>query len=180
MARLKEFYKKEVVPLLMKKFGYRNVMQVPKLEKIVINVGLGEAVQNIKAVDHAVEDIMTITGQRPIVTRAKRPIASFKLKKGMPIGVKVTLRGDRMYEFFDRLVNIAIPRMKDFRGLPTKSFDGRGNYTLGVREQIIFPEINYDKIDKIRGFNVTIVTTAETDEEAKELLKLMGFPFRKD
>ncbi len=180
MARLKEHYKKEVIPLLMKRFGYKNIMEVPKLEKIVLNVGLGEAVQNIKAVDHAVEDIMAITGQRPIVTRAKRPIASFKLRKGMPIGVKVTLRGDRMYEFFDRLVSIAIPRMKDFRGLPNKSFDGRGNYTLGVREQIIFPEVNYDKIDRIRGFNITIVTTAKTDEEARELLKLMGFPFRKD
>ncbi len=180
MARLKEYYKKEVVPLLMKKFGYKNVMQVPKLEKIVINVGLGEAVQNIKAIDYAMQDIMMITGQRPVVTRARKSIASFKLRKGMPIGVKVTLRGDRMYEFFDRLVNIAIPRMKDFRGLPTKSFDGRGNYTLGVKEQIIFPEINYDKIDKIRGMNITICTTAETDEEAKELLALMGFPFRKE
>ncbi len=180
MARLKEYYKKEVVPLLMRKFGYKNVMQVPKLEKIVINMGLGEAVQNIKVIDYAMQDLMAITGQRPVVTRARKSIASFKLRKGMPIGVKVTLRGDRMYEFFDRLISIAIPRMKDFRGLPTKSFDGRGNYTLGIREQIIFPEINYDKIDKIRGMNITICTTAKTDEEAKELLALMGFPFRKD
>lgn len=180
MARLKEYYKKEVVPLLMKKFGYKNIMQVPKLEKIVINMGLGEAVQNIKVIDYAIQDLMAITGQRPVVTRARKSIASFKLRKGMPIGVKVTLRGDRMYEFFDRLISIAIPRMKDFRGLPTKSFDGRGNYTLGIKEQIIFPEINYDKIDKIRGMNITICTTAETDEEAKELLALMGFPFRKD
>ncbi len=180
MARLKEYYRKEVVPLLMKKFGYKNVMQVPKLEKIVINMGLGEAVQNIKVIDYAMQDLMAITGQRPVVTRARKSIASFKLRKGMPIGVKVTLRGDRMYEFFDRLISIAIPRMKDFRGLPTKSFDGRGNYTLGIREQIIFPEINYDKIDKIRGMNITICTTAETDEEAKELLALMGFPFKKD
>lgn len=178
MARLKDKYKKEVVPLLIKEFGYKNVMAVPKLEKIVINMGLGEAIQNIRVLDVASEELALITGQRPVVTRAKKSIAQFKLREGMPIGCKVTLRGDRMYEFFDRLVNVALPRVRDFRGVSPKSFDGRGNYALGLREQIIFPEIRYDKVDKIRGMNIVIGTTAETDEEAKALLKYLGMPFR--
>jgi large subunit ribosomal protein L5 len=175
---LREKYEKEVVPQLMKRFGYKNVMQTPKLDRIVINMGLGEAIQNIKILDSAVEEISLITGQKPVVTKARKSIAQFKLRKGMPIGCMVTLRRDRMYEFFDRLVNIALPRVRDFRGVSGRSFDGRGNYALGVREQLIFPEIDYDKIDKVKGMNIIIVTTAKTDEEGKELLRLLGVPFR--
>ncbi len=178
MTRLKEIYIKEVVPQMMKKFGYRNIVEVPKLEKITLNMGLGEAIQNIKIIDAAVEELSLIAGQRAVVTKAKRSIAAFKLREGMPIGVMVTLRRDRMYEFFDKLVNVALPRVRDFRGVSPKAFDGRGNYTLGIREQIIFPEINFDKIDKVKGLNVSIVTTAKTDEEGKELLQLLGMPFR--
>jgi large subunit ribosomal protein L5 len=175
---LKEKYEKEIVPQLMKRFGYKNIMQAPKLEKIIINMGLGEAIQNIKILDSAVEEIGLITGQRPIVTKARKSIAQFKLRKGMPIGCMVTLRRDRMFEFFNRLVNIALPRVRDFKGVSGKAFDGRGNYSLGLREQLIFPEISYDKIDKVKGMNIIIVTTAETDEEGKELLRLLGMPFR--
>ncbi len=178
MTRLKDFYKSEITPALQKRFNYKNIMQTPRLEKVVINIGLGEAIQNPKAIDSAVEDIMTIAGQKPVVTRAKRSIAAFKVRAGMPIGAKVTLRGDRMYEFVDRLLNVALPRVRDFQGVSGKSFDGRGNYSLGIKEQLIFPEINYDKIDKIRGMDVVFVTTARTDEEAKELLKGFGMPFR--
>ncbi len=178
MGRLREKFEREVIPQLVKRFGYENVMQTPKLDRIVINMGLGEAIQNIKILDSAVEEISLITGQRPIITKARKSIAQFKLRKGMPIGCMVTLRRDRMYEFFDRLVNIALPRVRDFRGLSGKSFDGRGNYALGVREQLIFPEIDYDKIDKVKGMNIIIVTTAKTDEEGKELLSLLGMPFR--
>ncbi|NLI94034.1 MAG: 50S ribosomal protein L5 [Peptococcaceae bacterium] len=178
MARLKDLYKNEITPALQKKFNYSNVMQTPRLEKVVINVGLGEAIQNPKAIDAAMEDIMTIAGQRPVVTRAKKSIAAFKLRAGMPIGVKVTLRGDRMYEFVDRLINVALPRVRDFQGVSGKSFDGRGNYTLGLKEQLIFPEINFDKIDKLRGMDIVFVTTANTDEESKALLKEFGMPFR--
>ncbi len=173
-----EFYEKEVRPLMMKKFKYKNIMEVPKLEKIVINMGLGEAIQNIKALDYATNDLMMITGQKPVITKAKKSIAAFKLRAGMPIGCMVTLRRERMYEFFHKLVMIVLPRVRDFKGVSPKSFDGRGNYTLGLREQIIFPEVDYDKTDKIRGMNITINTTAKTDEEAYELLKLMGMPFR--
>jgi len=179
MSRLKEKYKKEVVPALMKEFGYRNVMEVPRLEKIVVNVGLGEALQNVKAIDAAIRDISVITGQRPIVTRAKKSIAGFKLRAGNPIGVKVTLRGGRMYDFLDRLCNLALPRQRDFRGVSRNSFDGRGNYTLGLQEQLIWPEIDYDSIDKVRGMEVTIVTTAKTDEEGLRLLELLGMPFKR-
>jgi len=178
VARLKDLYKNEITPALQKKFNYSNVMQTPRLEKVVINVGLGEAIQNPKAIDSAMEDIMTIAGQKPIVTRAKKSIAAFKLRAGMPIGVKVTLRGNRMYEFVDRLINVALPRVRDFQGVSGKSFDGRGNYTLGLKEQLIFPEINFDKIDKLRGMDIVFVTTADTDEEAKVLLKEFGMPFR--
>ena len=178
MSFLFEKYQKEVVPALMKKFKYKNVMQVPKLDKIVVNMGLGEAVQNIKVLDHAVEELTVITGQKPVITRAKRSIAQFKLRAGMPIGCMVTLRKDRMYEFFNRLVNVALPRVRDFRGISPKSFDGRGNFAMGIKEQIIFPEVDYDSIDKIKGFNVVVATTAKTDEEALELLKLLGMPFR--
>ncbi|MDI9451604.1 MAG: 50S ribosomal protein L5 [Limnochordia bacterium] len=178
MPRLKEKYKNEVVPALIERFKYANVMQVPKLEKIVVNIGVGEAVADPKTLDFAVRDLEAITGQKAIITRAKKSIAAFKLRAGMPIGCKVTLRGDRMYEFFDRLVNAALPRVRDFRGVSSKSFDGRGNYSLGIREQLIFPEIDYDKVDKIRGVEITVATTAKTDEEAYELLKLMGVPFR--
>ncbi|MDA8096378.1 MAG: 50S ribosomal protein L5 [Clostridia bacterium] len=178
MPGMKEKYTEEVVPALMKKFDYKSVMQVPKLEKIVVNVGMGEAIQNTKAIDAAVSDIRTITGQQPVVTRAKKSVAAFKVREGMQIGIKVTLRGARMYDFFDRLVGVALPRVRDFRGVSAKSFDGRGNYTMGIREQLIFPEINYDKIDKVRGMDITFVTTAKTDEEARELLKLMGVPFQ--
>jgi large subunit ribosomal protein L5 len=177
MPRLKERYLKEVVPALMKEFGYRNVMEVPRLEKIVVNVGVGEALQNAKALDHAVQDIATITGQRPIVTRAKKSIAGFKLRAGRAIGVKATLRGDRMYDFLDRLCNVALPRRRDFRGVSPDSFDGRGNYTLGLREQLVWPEIDYDSIDKVRGMEISIVTTAKTDEEGRRLLQLLGMPF---
>ncbi|MCX7857385.1 MAG: 50S ribosomal protein L5 [Deltaproteobacteria bacterium] len=173
-----EYYEKEVRPLMMKKFKYKNVMEVPKLEKIVVNIGMGEAIQNIKALDYATNDLMLITGQKPVITKAKRSIASFKLRAGMPIGCMVTLRRERMYEFFHKLVTIVLPRVRDFKGVSPKSFDGRGNYTLGLKEQIIFPEVDYDKTDKIRGMNITINTTAKTDEEAYELLKLMGMPFR--
>lgn len=178
MARLKEYYKNEITPALQKKFNYKSIMQTPRLEKIVINVGLGEAIQNPKAIDAAVEDIMAISGQKPVINRAKKSIAAFKLRTGMPVGVKVTLRGNRMYEFLDRLLNVALPRVRDFQGVSGKSFDGRGNYTLGIKEQLIFPEIIYDKIDKIRGMDIVFVTTANTDEEAKELLKGFGMPFR--
>lgn len=173
-----DFYKKEVIPALMRRFKYKNIMEVPKIEKIVVNIGMGEAIQNIKTLDSASNDIMAITGQKPVITKAKRSIASFKLRAGMPIGVMVTLRGARMYEFLHKLVTIVLPRVRDFKGVSPKSFDGRGNYTLGLREQIIFPEIDYDKIDRIRGMNITITTTAKTDEEGFELIKLMGMPFR--
>lgn len=178
MARLREKYLREVVPALMKEFSYRNPLQAPRLEKIVVNMGLGEAIQNIKVLDHAAEELALITGQKALVTRARKSISNFKLRTGMPIGCCVTLRGKRMYEFLDRLVNIALPRVRDFKGVSPKSFDGRGNYSLGIKEQIIFPEINYDKIDKVRGMNITIVTTARTDEEAKSLLRHLGVPFR--
>ncbi|HYA13382.1 MAG TPA: 50S ribosomal protein L5 [Syntrophales bacterium] len=178
MARLKDYYIKEVVPVLIKEFNYKNRMQVPKLEKIVVNMGVGEAIQNIKALDSAVADLSLIVGQKPVITKARKSIATFKLRQGMSIGCRVTLRGDRMYEFFDRLVNVALPRVRDFRGISPKSFDGRGNFALGLKEQIIFPEIEYDKIDKIRGMNVVITTSARTDEEARQLLRLMGLPFR--
>ncbi len=175
---MKEFYTKEVVPALKKQFNYKNIMQVPRLDKIVINMGLGEAIQNIKILDSALEEIAAITGQRPVITKARRSIAQFKLRAGMPIGCMVTLRKERMYEFLNRLINIALPRVRDFRGLPPHAFDGRGNYSLGLKEQIIFPEINYDKIDKIKGMNIVIATTAKTDEEGRELLRLLGMPFR--
>ena len=177
MPRLKDRYRKEIVPALMEEFGYRNVMEVPRLQKIVVNVGLGEALQDVKALDAAARDIATITGQRPIITRAKKSIAAFKLREGNPIGVKVTLRGNRMYDFLDRMCNVALPRRRDFRGISPDSFDGRGNYTLGFREQLVWPEVDYDSIDKIRGMEVTIVTTAKTDEEARRLLQLFGMPF---
>ncbi|MEE0434607.1 MAG: 50S ribosomal protein L5 [Peptococcaceae bacterium] len=177
MARLRDKYVAEIAPAMQEKFGYTNVMAIPKLEKITINIGLGEAVDNPKALDGAVDDITRISGQKPVVTRAKKSIAGFKIREGMPIGVKVTLRGDRMYEFVDRLFNIALPRVRDFHGVSGKSFDGRGNYSLGLTEQLIFPEIDYDKIDKIRGMQVVFTTTAKTDEEGKELLKMLGMPF---
>jgi large subunit ribosomal protein L5 len=177
-ARLKTKYKQDVVPALMKDFQYRNPMQVPKLEKIVLNMGLGEAKENPKIIDAGVEQIGLISGQKPVVRRARKAIANFKLREGLGIGVSVTLRADQMYEFFDRLVSVALPRVRDFKGVSGRSFDGKGNYTLGVREQIIFPEIDYDKIDKIKGLNVTICTSAKTDEEAKALLRHMGMPFR--
>jgi len=177
-SRIKVRYGKEVVPALMKHFNYTNIMAVPKLEKIVINMGLGEAVANAKILDIATDELGRIAGQRPIVTKAKKSIANFKLRQNMPIGAAVTLRGERMFEFFDRLTNVVLPRVRDFRGVSTKSFDGRGNYTLGLRDQLIFPEIDYAKVDKIRGMNVTIVTTARTDDEARELLKQLGMPFR--
>src|SRR5579875_509866 len=172
-------YRAQVVPALMKEFQYKNAMQVPRVEKVVINMGLGEATQNPKVIDAAVEDLQAIAGQRPVVTRAKKSIAGFRLRQGMPIGVKVTLRGERMYHFLDKLMNVALPRVRDFRGVSPKAFDGRGNYTLGLREQLIFPEIDYDKIDKVRGMEVVVVTTANTDEEARALLTEMGMPFRK-
>ena len=178
MGILREKYEREIIPQLVKRFGYKNIMQVPKLEKIVINMGMGEAIQNIKILDSAVEEIALITGQRPVITKARKSIAQFKLRKGMPIGCMVTLRKNRMYEFFNRLMNIALPRVRDFRGVSGKSFDGRGNYALGIREQLTFPEIDYDKIDKVKGMNIIIVTTAKTDEEGKELLRLLGMPFR--
>lgn len=178
MARLREKYQSEVAPKLAEQFHYKSTMQIPKIEKIVVNMGLGEAIQNIKILDSAAEELAQLTGQKPVITRARQSIAAFKLRKGMPIGCMVTLRGNRMYEFFDKLVNVALPRVRDFRGISSKALDGRGNYTLGIKEHIIFPEIDYDKIDKIKGMNITIVTTAETDDEARTLLSLMGMPFR--
>jgi large subunit ribosomal protein L5 len=177
-SRLRTKYKDQIIPQLMKDFSFKNVMQVPKLQRIVINMGLGEAVQNAKLIETAVEELTAITGRKPIVTRAKKSIATFKLREGMPIGVMVTLRGEQMYDFLDRLVSIALPRTRDFKGISPKAFDGRGNYTLGIREQIVFPEINYDRIDRIKGMNVTFVTTAETDEQGRALLKSFGMPFR--
>lgn len=179
MPRFKDIYVNDVAPALMKKFGYKSVMQIPKFDKIVINVGCGEARDNAKVIDAIKRDLATITGQQPVVCNAKKSVANFKLREGMPIGVKVTLRGDRMYEFIDRLFSIALPRVRDFRGINPNSFDGRGNYSMGVKEQLIFPEIEYDKIDKVRGMDITFITTAKTDEEAKELLTLMGAPFAK-
>ena len=178
MSQLKTYYTETVVPSLKEKFGYTNPMQIPKLEKIVINMGLGEAIHNIKIIDSAVEELKQISGQQPVVTRAKKSIASFKLREGMPIGCMVTLRKKRMYDFLNKLINVALPRVRDFRGISGKAFDGAGNYSLGVKEQLIFPEIDYDKIDKIKGLNVSIVTTAKSNEEGKELLKLMGMPFK--
>ena len=180
MARLKEQYKAEVAPALMKQFGYKSVMQIPKIDKVVINVGCGEARENAKVLDNVVGDLGKITGQKAVITRARKSIANFKLREEMPIGAKVTLRGDKMWEFLDRLFNVALPRVRDFRGISADAFDGRGNYSLGIREQIIFPEIEYDKIEKLRGMNIAICTTANTDEEARELLKLMGAPFMND
>lgn len=177
MARLKDYYMNEAVSSLMDKFKYKSIMQVPKLEKIVINMGVGDAKENPKFLENAVSELATITGQRPVITKAKKSVAAFKVRQGMNIGAKVTLRGDKMYEFLDRLVNIALPRVRDFRGVSEKSFDGRGNYALGIKEQLIFPEINYDKVDKVRGMDVIFVTTANTDEEARELLRLLGMPF---
>ena len=178
-ARLKEFYANEVAPAMMKKFEYKSVMQIPKLDKIVINIGLGEAVANPKAIEEATKELAQITGQKPVVTKAKKSIAVFKLREGMSIGAKVTLRGEKMYEFFDKLVSISLPRVRDFRGVNPNSFDGRGNYTLGVKEQLIFPEIVYDKVFKVRGMDIVIVTTAKTDEEGRALLSMLGMPFRK-
>ncbi|TCS81536.1 50S ribosomal protein L5 [Tepidibacillus fermentans] len=178
-ARLQEKYKNEVVPALMKKYNYKSVMQVPRIEKVVINMGVGEAVQNSKALDGAVADLEKIAGQKPVITRAKKSIAGFKVREGMPIGVKVTLRGERMYYFIDKLFNIALPRVRDFRGVSNKAFDGRGNYTLGLKEQLVFPEIDYDQVDKVRGMDIVFVTTANTDEEAHELLAQLGMPFVK-
>lgn len=178
MTRLRDLYLDEIVPALMEKFQYKNVMQVPKLDKVIINIGVGEAVQNAKALEGAVSDLTAISGQKPVVTKAKKSIAGFKLREGMSIGCKVTLRGRRMYDFVDKLINILLPRVRDFRGVSPQAFDGRGNYSLGVKEQTIFPEIEYDKIDKIRGLGIVLVTTAKTDEEARELLRSMGMPFR--
>lgn len=179
MPRLQEKYNKEVVPALMEKFGYKNIMEVPKLEKVVINMGVGEAKDNSKSLDSAITDLELITGQKPITTKAKKSVANFKLRENMPIGCKVTLRKQKMFYFMDKLINIALPRVRDFRGVSAKSFDGRGNYALGIKEQLIFPEIEYDKIDKLRGMDVIVVTTAKTDEEARELLRLLGMPFAK-
>ncbi|HOR21780.1 MAG TPA: 50S ribosomal protein L5, partial [Ruminococcus sp.] len=179
MASLKDFYISDVAPALMKKFGYKSVMQIPKLDKVVINVGAGEAKDNAKVIDAIITDLSAITGQKPVICRAKKSVANFKLREGMPIGVKVTLRGERMYEFVNKLFNVAFPRVRDFRGINPDSFDGRGNYNMGLKEQLIFPEIDYDKIDKVRGMDICFVTTATTDEEARELLKLMGAPFSK-
>ena len=179
MARLKDAYVKEIAPALMKKFGYKSVMQIPKLEKVVINVGCGEARDNSKVIDAIMTDLSAITGQKPVVCKAKKSVANFKLREGMDIGVKVTLRADRMYEFVDRLFNVALPRVRDFRGINPNSFDGRGNYSMGLKEQLIFPEIDYDKIDKVRGMDICFVTTAKTDEEARELLTLLGAPYTK-
>ena len=180
MSRLKERYKQEVIPSLMKLYGYQNIMQVPRLDKIVLNIGLGEAVQNAKALEAAERDLTAISGQHPVTTRAKKSIAAFRLRAGMPIGLKVTLRGERMYDFFDKLVNAVLSRMREFQGVSSNSFAGWGNYTLGLKEQIIFPEVDYDKIDKVRGLEVSIITTAKTDEEGKHLLELLGMPFAKD
>ena len=179
MSRLKDLYSNEIRDAMVKKFGYKNVMRIPKLDKIVINMGVGEAKENAKVLDTAIKDLETITGQKAVVTRAKKSVANFKLREGMPIGCKVTLRGEKMYEFTDRLVNLALPRVRDFRGVNPDAFDGRGNYALGIKEQLIFPEIEYDKVDKVRGMDIIFVTTAETDEEARELLTLFGMPFKK-
>ena len=179
MARLKEYYFNDIVPAMKKKFGYKNDMEVPKLDKIVINMGLGEARDNPKVLESAAKDLETITGQKPVITKAKKSIANFKIRQGMSIGCKVTLRGERMYDFADRLINLALPRVRDFRGVSPDSFDGRGNYALGIKEQLIFPEIDYDKVDKVRGMDIIFVTTAKTDEEARELLSGFGMPFRK-
>jgi large subunit ribosomal protein L5 len=178
-SRLKEKYQQEVVPALQKEFNYRNPMQVPGVHKVIVNIGMGEVIQNAKAMDAAVADVAAITGQRPVITRAKRSVAAFKLREGMQIGCMVTLRGERMYQFLDKLMNVALPRLRDFQGVSPEAFDGRGNYTLGLREQLVFPEIDYDKVDKVRGMEVSIVTTARTDEEGRRLLKLMGMPFKK-
>jgi len=178
VARLKEYYLEELVPVLTKQFSYKNRMEIPRLEKIVVNMGLGEAIQNIKLLDKAVEELSLIVGQKPVITKARRSIATFKLRKGMSIGCRVTLRRERMYEFFDRLVNVALPRVRDFRGISPSSFDGRGNFAMGLKEQLIFPEIDYNKVDKARGMNIVILTTAKKDDEARELLRLMGMPFR--
>ena len=178
MARLKDYYSKTVVPALIKEFNYKNPMQVPKMEKIVVNMGLGEAISNVKIIDGAVQELAAITGQKPIINKAKKSIATFKLRQGMPIGCSVTLRKNNMYEFFDRLVNAALPKVRDFRGISLNAFDGRGNFSIGLQEQIIFPEIEYDKVEKVKGMNITIVTTAKTDAEARLLLKLMGVPFK--
>jgi large subunit ribosomal protein L5 len=178
MARLKDIYIQEIVPKLMKDFNYRSVMEVPRLEKVVLNMGLGEAIQNVKILDSAVDELGAISGQKAVITKAKKSIATFKLRQGMPIGAMVTLRQSRMFEFLDRLLNVSIPRVRDFKGLSPKAFDGNGNYSLGIKEQLIFPEINYDKIDKIKGLNITIVTTAKSDEESRALLKYLGMPFR--
>ena len=178
-ARLKEKYLSEVAKAMMDKFGYKNIMEIPKVEKVIINMGVGEAVANPKVLDAAIGDLTLISGQKPVITRAKKSIAAFKLRQGMPIGTKVTLRGERMYNFMDKFVNVALPRVRDFRGVSAKAFDGRGNYSMGLREQLIFPEIEYDKVDKVRGMNIIIVTTAKTDEEARELLTLYGMPFAK-
>ena len=180
VPRVKQLHQKEIVRQMMERYGYKNPMAVPRLHKIVVNMGVGEASQNIKILDAAVDQLAAIAGQRPVIRRARKSIANFKIRKGMPIGCTVTLRGDRMYDFFDRLVTIALPRVRDFRGLPTRSFDGRGNYTLGLKDQLVFLEVNYAKVDKVHGMNVTIVTTAETDEESKNLLTLLGMPFRRD
>ena len=179
MSRLKDMYKDEIVGAMIKKFGYKNIMEVPKLDKVVINMGVGEAKENAKVLDSAVKDLETITGQKVVLTRAKNSVANFKIREGMPIGCKTTLRGEKMYDFMDRLVNLALPRVRDFRGVSADSFDGRGNYALGVKEQLIFPEIEYDKVEKVRGMDVIVVTTAKTDEEARELLRLFGMPFAK-
>jgi len=180
MSRLKERYRKEIIPTLMELRGYKNIMQVPRLDKFVLNIGLGEAIQNAKALEAAERDLAAISGQHPVTTRAKKSIASFRLRAGMPIGLKVTLRGERMYDFFDKLVNAVLPRMREFQGVSRNSFDGSGNYTLGIKEQTLFPEVDYDKIDKVRGLEVSIITTAKTDEEGRHLLELLGMPFAKD
>jgi len=177
MSQLKERYRKEVIPTLMERYRYKNIMQVPRLDKVVLNIGLGEAIQNAKALEAADSDLAAISGQHPVITRAKKSIAAFRLREGMPIGLKVTLRGERMYHFFDKLVNAVLPRMREFQGVPSKSFDGRGNYTLGLKEQIFFPEVDYDKIDKARGLEISIITTAKTDEEGRHLLEFLGLPF---
>jgi len=177
MSQLKERYRKEVVPTLKERYGYKNIMQVPRLDKVVLNIGLGEAIQNAKALETAEDDLATISGQHPVITRAKKSIAAFRLREGMPIGLKVTLRGERMYHFFDKLVNAVLPRVREFQGVPSKSFDGRGNYTLGFKEQTFFPEVDYDKIDKARGLEISIITTAKTDEEGRHLLEFLGLPF---
>jgi len=180
MSRLKERYRKEIIPALVERCGYKNIMQVPRLDKVVLNIGLGEATQNAKALEAAEKDLSAISGQHPVITRAKKSIASFKLRAGMPIGMKVTLRGERMYDFFDKLVSAILPRMREFQGISRNSFDGRGNYTLGLKEQTVFPEVDYEKIDKLRGLEVSIITTAKTDEEGRHLLELLGMPFTKD